>query len=264
VLYLYQKINSSGKLPKPIYDELISPAIDVAFSSEWARNQTNKLIVNFLDYLKNNREDLDLKVDFKSRRQILAYEIAGRINNFSEDLHVYGIDLSEKEEAVDILFKDVNLPDSLDLVDSIDAVYPDLIDFINNFREYYGYADYLPYVIYVLIFVLLLIVAGGSLGLKLLGGSMFFAGTLLILLISGTNIWVNNFIIENIPKYDILFTATGTNPLIIATIFKNTIIGTFNKIGAVFCVLGIVLIATAYYIKKITLLKGHSRYHKGI
>gem|GEM_PF-3384834 len=264
--YLFLKIkeNSYEKLPEPVYNGLLEPAVRNTFSSTWIQDQTNRLVVNSLDYLTNKNETLDLKVDFKNRKQILAYELSNQLENLSQNLQVYKITAADKESFINGLITIIGLPDSVDLGEIINTTYPELKNAVDKYRVYYSYTNYLPYAVYILIFILILLITKVSSGLRLFGKSMLLAGALLILLVSGTNIWVNNIFIENISKYDILFTATATNPLIVVAIFKNSVIGNFNKIGVIFCGSGALLILLSYYINKIIIFRASSRYHKEI
>lgn len=229
-------------------------AAEKTFSTEWTSNQVNYLITNFLDYLKNNRNEFNLVINLSDRKEKFKEELANSLDAYSsEDLMTVGIDSANNEEFAANILQNLALPESIDFSKSLYIDKISILHAFNSFRSYYAYTTFLPYIVMLFLLVAFMMIAGGAQGLKWFGNAVIFAGIILILIISGANSRIDEQIINNISRQDSLLASIGTNPLILATIMKNSIIGALNKIAIIFSLAGLTLIGIgAYWIKKVS------------
>ena len=225
----YILIKAKTEYPPTQYEPVCSSlktASEKAFSSEWTQNQTSYLIFSFINYLKNDHVDLNLKLNLKERNEMLAEEIVLGLEVYSpEELDQFGLETDDTKIIAASLMDKLNLPQSLDFSQSLGFKDATMMKFFTLFRTYYGYVAFLPYFIIIIILILLMITAGKTQGLKLFGNAILLAGVLLLLIISGASNIIDDFIINNISRQDQLVATMGTNPFLLATIFKNSKIG---------------------------------------
>lgn len=237
---------------EPVCKSLKS-ATEKAFSTEWTQNQTSYLIFNFINYLKNDHADLNLKLDLKDRNEMLEEEMSQCLNVYTpEELSKFGIETDDTKIIAASLMDKLDLPQSLDFSQSLRFKDATMTKAFAIFKTYYTYIALLPFFVIIIVLILLLIIAGKAQGLKLFGNAILLAGVLVLLVISGTNNMIDDFIIKNIAHQDKLVATMGTNPFLLATILKNSIIAVLYKIAIFSGLLGLILtIIGAYRAKKI-------------
>lgn len=237
---------------EPVCKSLKSAA-EKAFSSEWTQNQASYLIFNFISYLKHDNVDLTLKLDFKNRNEMLEEEIVRGLEDYSpEELDKFGIEVDDRKIIAAELVDKLNLPQSLDLSQSLYFKDATMTKAFTLFKTNYKYVALIPYFVVIIILMFLMITAGKAQGIKLFGNAILLGGVLLLLIISGTNNMIDDFIIKNISHRDKLVTTMGTNPFLLATIFKNSIIAVLYKIAIFSGLLGLILtIIGTYQTRKI-------------
>jgi len=263
--YVIQKIKTTtGEKPSEIINKSSINAVNTAFSSEWTKNQSNKLINNFLGYLKNERPDIDLELDFSKRKELLRNEITAQLDNYpAEDLAACGINASTTKELADDVVRKLYLPDRVNLAQLLNSNNPELKKVIDVFRSYYIYTSYFCYIIYGLIFILFLLIGRGT-GLKWFGRSMVTAGILVVFAVSSSNTFIDEFIVKNISGQGNLLATIGTNPLLLATIIKNCIIGIVDRIGIAFSATGVIFMVTGFYWNRKYSKKTSSKQYKTV
>jgi hypothetical protein len=246
--YAILKITAASEKPPEFINKAYINAVNTAFSPEWASNQSKSLINNFLAYIKNDNPDLNLELDFSKRKELFTSELINHLNSGEENLSSHGIDPSQKASFADKTVKKLMLPEKIDFAELL-LENPQLNKGIEFFRSYYVFSGYLCYILYVLLFVLLLTI-GRATGLKTFAISMITAGIFIILVVSCYNNALDRFILTAITGQDSLLATIGTNPVLLATILKNSIINTIEKIGIIFSAAGIILWIIGFYWNK--------------
>ncbi len=235
------KNSSNDLLSEPVCNAL-SPTINTAFSTDWAEYQGDKLINNTIEYLKGNQNDLQLEIPLKDRKVILKGEIVNYLDaKYSpQDLASFKIDSTE--HIADLIVSSINLPDSINMAEVLKIDENSDSQIVQDFRSYYKVTSFSSYILLFASIFLLFFLGRGGLGLKWAGYSILMAGFITTLFTSASLVFIDDVILTNITKQNDLLMSIGTNPLIIVTIIKNTVMSTLNKIALISCMVGIVSI----------------------
>ncbi len=238
---LSMKETSGHLFSEPICN-VLTPAINDAFSNDWIEHQSQKLISQTIDYIKGQNHHLELEVPLKERKTILENNLISNLeaNYESEELELFQI---ESPQAVaNTIIKNANWPDSLKISQVLGLSQIELNNKIDNYRNYYSLIKYTPYCLLILFIVLLLLVGKSSTSIKWLGYGILISAliTMVIAYISG--ILMDNYLLNNIGKQSKLLTSITTNPLILISVIKNSLINSINRISIIFASLGAFLL----------------------
>ena len=235
--------NNYTDLPEPICVAL-SPSINTAFSDDWAKYQGDKLVNNIISYLKTDEDTLLLEVPLKDRKVILKEEITNYLAAKYTPEELAAFKITSPEKAADKVVSSINIPDTINAskVLNLDAHTNKSIDI---FRTYYKTFSLLPYILFFISILMFILIGKNGLGIKLAGYSIVAAGFITILFTSASLVFLDGFIVSNIAKQNDLLMSIGTNPVIIASIIKNSVMNTLNKIALIFCLIGIITIISS-------------------
>lgn len=233
------KNESNNLLSEPICKSL-TPAINTAFSNDWAKYQSEKFITNTIDYIKGNQEDLQLQIPLKDRKVILKGELINFLESKYTPDELASFQIISPVIIANAIVASTNLPDSVNVLNALNFSQNGFNKVVDELKHYYQYISLAPYLLFLLISCLVVYI-GRGLGLKWIGNSILIAGFLTILLASISSVLLDEQIINNVTKKSELLFTIGINPLILVSIFKNTIIGSMNKIALTFCLLGVLL-----------------------
>lgn len=234
------KENSDLLLSEPICN-VLNPSISVAFSDEWAKYQSEKTINNTINYIKGNEDELKLEVILKDRKEYLADDITNSLNTKynPEELAVFKIDSAEK--AASIIMESTNLPDSINIATMLNVSEKGFLYVVNTLKQYYNVIKFVPYLLLVLLVALLIFIGKNGLGIKWLGYSFVISACLTVIGVFIASIYLDNFLADNISKQSDLLTTIGTNPYILASIIKNSLIIAIKKISFISGLIGAIL-----------------------
>lgn len=256
--YAVLKITSGQEKSADFINKQQIKAVNTAFSSEWTREQSSHIINNLLDFIKIDGQEPDLKLDFAARKTIFRNELIENLADLKKDeLAAYGIRDQNIGAFADGIVEKLGLPDKLDLGPVICSSCDSQTNkSINTFRQYYKYSGYFIYMMYALAFALLLIISRTS-GLKWFGISIIAAAILVVFCASLADNYANHFILTNISEQEKILATIGTNPVLLATLFKNSIVITMEKISLLFGSAGIILWIIGFYGEKGVLQKSN-------
>jgi len=245
--YVLLKIKENTcQLDDHTYKSLIDATCST-FSEDWTQDQVSGLVNNLLSYLKHSSDELDLRIDFREKKSQFKSELLSNLNSQAavpSNSMISVIDLTEH------LSESFGIPDYIDLQYSSYLNDTCIIEYINTIRTFFPYSRYLPYLLFLLLFLILFFLSNLSKNLKITGRSISASGLILIILVSYVNGVLDNCIPDSLSSYDEFLALTGNNPAILATIFKNTVMAAANKVGIIFCLSGIVLYTSGYFMGK--------------
>lgn len=251
---LSMKETSGHLFSEPICN-VLTPSINDAFTNNWIEHQSQKLITQTIDYIKGQNNNLELEVPLKERKTILENNLINNLETKYEpqELELFQIDSAQSIAAT--IIKNANWPDSLKISQVLGLSETELNNKIDNYRIYYSFIKYTPYCLFILFVVLLLLIGKSATSIKWLGYGILISAliTMIIAYISG--ILVDNYLLNNIGKQSKLLTSITTNPLILVSVIKNTLINSINRISIAFALLGTFLLIckkiwTRNYLKK--------------
>lgn len=253
--YAILKITSANEKPSDLTNKSYINAVNTAFSPELNKQESTRIVNNFLGYIKNDRPDLNLQLNFSNRKELFKNELVKQLDDYGRnDLAAYGIDSSNTSEFADDIVNKLSLPDEVNLAQVLWDNNPTVIKGFEFFRNYYIYTCYFSYILLALVFILLLIIARGT-GLKWFGTGMITAGILTVFAVSISNNSLDNLIITSISAQDKLLATIGTNPVLLATIIKNSIINIIERVAIIFSITGIIFWITGLYWNKKSIKK---------
>lgn len=234
------KENSNLLLTEPICN-VLTPSINRAFSDEWAKYQSEKAINNTINYVKGTEDELKLEIMLKDRKELLESDLINRLETKykTDELAVFQID--SVEVAANNIVESTNLPDSLNIITALNFSEKEFQHRVDKLKEYYSLAKYAPYLLLFLFTVLLIFIGKNGLGLKWLGYSLVISACFTIIAAFAGSIWLDDYLAANISKQSSLLTTIGTDPLIIVSILKNSLINSIKKISIIFGVVGAIL-----------------------
>ncbi len=227
--------NNTRELDNEIYQSLIK-ASSATFPQHWAQEQFDGVINNFLAYLKNDIDQLDLKIDCKEQKKLFITQILAFLPQTAED---GVIDHLIKANMAEHLGKSIGIPDYLDL-QSIAMIQDSILPYIDIGRTYYPYSKYIPFLLLAFFFLCMRFLFHPSDTIKYSGYILFASGLLLIVFISCISGVLDKSITAKLSSYDALLALTGNNPKILAVIFKNSVLNSIKQIAIIFCLGGIV------------------------
>lgn len=257
------KLNNCQGLPDPVCKSL-SAAIDNSFSPDWTRNQSNNFIRTYLAYLKNESDQLDLSLDLLSRKTILKQELVGILNGYPQEmLQACGIDAYYTNQLAENLWILSQLPDTITISGNTCLDNPFITQYTDTIRCYYPYIKYIPYILFGILIFLMLMLAGKLGGMRWVGCGLTLSGILLVLILSAGSDYIDTMIVENLSGKHDLLASLGSNPIILTTLFKNSIMSVLNRVGILFSLCGS-LIAAAGIILEVKLSRRRKAAFKAI
>lgn len=225
-------------LSEPLCKALV-PAINTAFSDEWAEYQSDKIITSTINYIKGKEEDIQLQIPLKDRKVILHGEITSFLEKQYTEDDLLNFQIESTEEIASIIVKSTNIPDSINMLEALNFSQKGFNKILDELKHYYNFIAFMPYLLFLLIISLIIYIGRGK-GLKWLAYGVVMASFITVALVSFTNILADEFIIDHITNQSELLLTIGINPLILANILKNSIISSINKIALGFGALGII------------------------
>lgn len=243
------KNQSNDLLSEPV-SKALTPTISNAFSSDWAMYQSDKIISATINYIKGNQEELELQIPIKDRKVILHGEITNFLEKQYTQEDLLNFKIESTEEVATTIVENTNIPDSVNMLEALNFSQKGFNKIVEELRYYYSFVDLIPYLIFILICGLI-IYLGRSKGLIWLGYGVLFSSFIVLILVSVFGILADEFIIDNITNQSELLLTIGINPLILANIFKNSLINNINKIAIGFALLGIIITLSGNYWAKL-------------
>lgn len=226
--------NNTSQLDEKSYQSLLQ-ASSSTFSQEWTQQQVSGLIGRLLAYLKNDSNELDLRIDLRAQKSQFITQLLPLL---VQDKNLDDLGQQLMINRAEQLSQAMGIPDYLDLR-YILAQDSGLYNYLDYIRIYYPYLKYLPF----LLFALLLLAAAYYLGfpgaLKNTGYILSASGLIVIIIISYISGILDYQINRHLSSYDQLLAITGTNPKILAAMFKNSILNASNLMAIYFCLTGI-------------------------
>jgi hypothetical protein len=248
--------NNTSQLDEITYQSLLQ-ASSSTFSQEWTQEQMSGLIGRILAYLKNDSNELDLRIDLRTQKtQFITHLLPLLVQD--ENLDELGQQLMIKR--AEQLSQAVGIPDYLDLryILAQDSGAYNYLDYI---RIYYPYLKYIPFLLFVLLLLATAYYLGFPKALKNTGYILSAAGLVVIIIISYISGMLDYQINSQLSSYDQLLAITGTNPIILAAMFKNSILNASNLIAIYFCLTGILLTILGKWSTKLQ-ITAHGRFDK--
>lgn len=227
---------NTSSLDEITYQSLLK-ASSSTFSQEWTQQQVSGLISRLLAYLKNDTNELDLRIDLRAQKsQFITHllPLLGQDSNINELDQQLIINRAEK------LSQFIGIPDYLDLRYLL-APDKELYHYLEYVRTYYPYFKYLPFLLFAGLLLALAYYLGFPAALKNTGYILSASGLVLISIMSYLSGVLDYQINSQLTSYDQLLAITGTNPKILAAMFKNSILNSSNLIAICFCLAGIFL-----------------------
>ncbi len=235
------KETSNHLLSEPICN-VLAPSINDAFSNDWIEYQSQSLITQTTDYIKGKDDHLDLEIPLAGRKTVLEDNITTNLKNkyTKEELELFEIESAEIIAST--ILEGTNWPNSLNIAQVMGFSPPEFQNTVDRFKGYYSFVKYTPYVLFLLFVILLMIVGKNGLGLKWLGYGVLVSALLTILTAYVAGSLIDDYLLNNISKPDNILISITSNPYIIISVVKNSLINSINKISIVFGSAGTVLL----------------------
>jgi phage-related holin len=225
--------NHTSQLDEITYQSLLQ-ASSSTFTQEWTQEQVSGLIGRLLAYLKNDSNELDLRIDLRAQKlQFITYLLPLLVENENP-----GVSQQIMINRAEQISQAVGIPDYLDLR-YILAPDSGVYNYLDYIRIYYPYFKYLPFILFLVLLFFSAYYLGLPSALKNMGYVLSASGLVLIIMISYISGILDSQINSHLSSYDQLLAITGTNPRILVAMFKNSILNTSNLMAIYFCLSGI-------------------------
>lgn len=253
--------NNCQEFSEPVCKSL-AMAIESSFSTSWTRYQATGVLGNYLNYLTHKSDQLEYSLDLRSRKVILEQEVIARLQSYPEELlFFYGVHPALIEQLAQELCDLSHLPDTVMLSDSCYLKNPFISQLTGTVRTYYPYFEYTPYLFFGLFLVFMMIMTGTVRGLQLSGVALTLSGVLLVLLLSAGSDYIDTMIIDNLSRRNDLLASLGTNPIVLTTLFKNSMLSLTIRVGVLFALCGAFIAVTGTVLEKKLFKKGKAAIH---
>ncbi|HZK43561.1 MAG TPA: hypothetical protein VFC73_04665 [Syntrophomonadaceae bacterium] len=234
---LSMKNEAPELLSEPICNAL-TPAIAIAFSEFWVQYQGENVIKKTLDYVKGDDKKLRLIIPLEDRKVILKDEIDEYLKTKYTANELANFQITSTEETANIMVNNANLPGSIDVAKSLNFAQNGIGQMLDTFRSHYYLIMLAPFLLFLTLIILIVLIGRDGLGVKWLGSGIIMASFFTLLVASASNVFLDEFLIKNISEQNKLLTTIGTNPIILTSIVKNSVISSLNKIALSFCLFG--------------------------
>lgn len=238
----------NGQLTEPVTKALLS-ASEEAFSKDWSQEQATRLIKGFLSYTTGVNDQMSLSIDLKSRKDILEQGFLMAITK-SNSTSVSAA-LSDFPAGLEggHISRLLPLPDYLDLANSSFFKQVIVQNYLQVIRKSYSMVRYLPILLMIFLVGWVLVYGWGS-GLKWSGVCLALSAIIFMIFVSASAGIVDRYILLHASGQDELLMALGTNPLVLAKMFRDAVLTVYFNVGIISGVVGAALGILGYRLEK--------------
>lgn len=231
------------QLAEPIRDAL-THAVEQSFTPEWTRQESSRLIENFLSYLTNQKAELDLVIDLGSRKNLLLHAMNHQIDALTvSDSPVLHIISLQTKQLLEMMGQYLDLPDRIDLGASGFFAKAEVQQHMLAFKHYYRFTPFLPYLLLFLL-VALLFTKGMAGGFKWFGLGIALSSILFMVLLTAAGEVSNHIILRLSDNTELI--SIGADPVLLANLLKEAIIAAHLKAALVIGLPGALLAASGW------------------
>lgn len=238
----------NGQLTEPVVKALLAASKE-AFSNDWSQEQATSLIKGFLSYTTGASEHLSLSIDLKSRKDILEQGFLMAItktngSSFSAALSHLPAGLEDGH-----ISRLLPLPDYVDLAQSSFFKQAMVQNCLRVIRDSYPVVRYFPILLMIFVVGWILVCGWGS-GLKWSGISLVLSSIVFMIFVSASAGILDRYILLYASGKDELLIALGTNPLVLAKMFRDEVVAVYFNVGIISGGVGAALGILGYRLEK--------------